>query len=78
MAEPINVVQTGEPEHLADPQTWIRERAREARERGCVHARATIRDEPPKLLLFEGWDHIPEDEGKPRFAIASASEGEKP
>lgn len=74
-SEPDYIAQTGETRTREEREAWLRARADEAKQEGCVHARATLSDDH-SLLLLEAWKETPADEGPPRFSYAARNEGE--
>lgn len=80
MAPPIMTEHTMEPDFIAQngeivtPEqyhAWIERNAKLTRRRKWAHARVTRHDLIPNLYLFEAWKVKPDDEGAPRFALAS-------
>ncbi|TIR87346.1 MAG: hypothetical protein E5X05_01225 [Mesorhizobium sp.] len=72
MSEPIYIAQTGEAYTQEAQREWLRARAEEGRARGCHEFRASI-NERPFLLLIEGWERLPKDQGEPRFSLTWAA-----
>lgn len=71
MSEPDFLSQCADP--FADDDArhkWFHERAAEAKAKGATWCRYTIHPERG-WTLFEGWKVRPENDGEPRWQIAS-------
>lgn len=75
MSEPFYIAQTAEAYTKELANTFIRERAKEAKNEGAQLIRASIHPDFPNMLLIEGWAerHVG-DQGHPRWAFATTKE----
>ena len=68
--EPDYVVQTAEPDHMANLQAWFEARVAEAKAEGITFARYSVDSaKQPTMALIEGWKCQPRDQGEQRWAV---------
>jgi hypothetical protein len=69
VSEPKFIAQIGEPMSSDERKIWIRAQVEAAKVAGSVFFRVSSHEEFPDLLLLEGWDKQPDDQGEPRFQM---------
>ncbi|MES2667920.1 MAG: hypothetical protein V4712_17685 [Pseudomonadota bacterium] len=57
-----------------DAFAWFREAQADAHAEGCTFFRYSV-DDADRVLLIEGWEVQPEDQGAPRFSFIASTEG---
>lgn len=71
MADPEWLSQCGEPLTREQRSAWFRARTLEAKSAGATHARYSLHETIPDLILFEAWRIRPKDEGEPRWMLVA-------
>lgn len=70
---PDYYLQCGESLTETEAREWIKDAAKECRDRGCTWIRASYDDKfSPTLYLVEGWKVRPEPIPKPSFHLTAA------
>ena len=82
MSEPEFLAQPAEPMSSDERMIWIRAQVEAGRASGATFFRAAQHPDIPELLLVEGWNERPDDQGEPRFqmtanAVSTPPGGEK-
>jgi len=70
MSEPFYIAKEVFGLNAETAERWLFEQRDISKERGAMWARVTIDEAASPIIrvLFEAWDHRPDDEGKPRWA----------
>jgi len=71
MADPVYIAQTADPKSQAEREAWWQSTMQEGRQKGATFFRVSVHPAIDHLILTEGWERRPTDQGLPRFALES-------
>ncbi len=69
--EPNFIAQLGEPATPEEHLIWINAQIEAGRVAGSTFFRASYHPELADLILVEGWEKRPDDQGEPRWQFAA-------